>query len=138
VAAFFAISPRFLTFVTFLFYGSFTTERSRAEVPVMMLALLTIAGVTIGLTAVYVLATKAEPAEALAGETTIANAAASAETIATGRHTNSGVGKRTDWQLTTVSALSDAEELLDMLENQGYTERELVVMGNSCFAVRWR
>jgi hypothetical protein len=45
---------------------------------------------------------------------------------------------RTDWKLTTVTALCDAEELLDVLEMKGFTERELVVMGNSCFAVRWR
>ncbi len=102
----------------------------------MMLALLTIAGFA-AITAVYVLVAKTEPAEALAGETTLANSAdPAAETLTTGRHLTPST--RTDWQLTTVSALSDAEELLDMLENQGIEERELVVLGNSCFAVRWR
>jgi hypothetical protein len=43
-----------------------------------------------------------------------------------------------DWQLATVSALCDAEEMLDHLECQGYKERELLILGNSCFAVRWR
>jgi hypothetical protein len=102
----------------------------------MLFTLLTVAGVAIALTAVYVFATKTEPVEALAGETTIANAAESAETIASGRHVVPAT--RTDWHLTTVSALSDAEELLDVLECQGFAERELVVLGNSCFAVRWR
>ncbi len=45
---------------------------------------------------------------------------------------------RTDWQLTTVDNLTAAEDLLDCLEAHGYAERELVVMGNSTFAVRWR
>lgn len=45
---------------------------------------------------------------------------------------------RADWQLRTVDDLSHAEELLDSLESNGYQDRELVVLGNSCFAVRWR
>ena len=45
---------------------------------------------------------------------------------------------RGDWQLATVPALCDAEELLDRLENWGFEERELIVLGNACFAVRWR
>jgi|SRR5579883_1878 len=101
----------------------------------MMLTILTVAGIAIGLTAAYVLTTKAEPAEALAGETTISNAAAAAETLV---DHSVPPATRTDWQLTTVSALHHAEELMDVLENQGFVERELVVLGNSCFAVRWR
>jgi hypothetical protein len=103
----------------------------------MMLTLLTLAGIAVAVTTVYVVATKTEPADALAGETTISNAADPAtETLASGRHLVPAT--RTEWQLTTVGALSDAEELLDMLENEGFAERELIVMGNSCFAVRWR
>jgi hypothetical protein len=45
---------------------------------------------------------------------------------------------RTEWRMTTVNDLTDAEDLLDYLENQGIEDRELVVLGNSCFAVRWR
>jgi metal-dependent HD superfamily phosphatase/phosphodiesterase len=101
-----------------------------------MMTVLTVAGTAIALLAVYAVATKPQPVEALAGETTIADATAAAETMATGRHLTPAT--RTDWQLTTVSALSDAEELLDVLEFQGFAERELVVLGNSCFAVRWR
>ena len=40
--------------------------------------------------------------------------------------------------MTAVNDLTDAEDLLDCLENQGIDERELVILGNSCFAVRWR
>ena len=101
-----------------------------------MLTLLTVAGVAVVLTAVSVLTTKAQPVEVLAGETTVAHAADPAETLASGRHVSPVT--RTDWQLMTVSALSDAEDLLDVLENQGYAERELIVLGNSTFAVRWR
>jgi hypothetical protein len=120
-----------------VFYVSVTSERCYALRFVMMLP-LAITAVLITLVAVYVLTTKTEPAEALAGETTIANASASAETLATGRHLATTSPTRTDWNLTTVNALSDAEELLDALENQGFAERELIVLGNSCFAVRWR
>ena len=104
----------------------------------MMFTLLTAGAVAaVTLTALYVLVAKTEPVEALAGETTISNAAdPTAETLASGRHLTPVT--RTEWQLTTVAALSDAEELLDVLENQGVNERELVVLGNSCFAVRWR
>jgi len=103
-----------------------------------MFTLLTAGAVaTITLTAVYVLIAKSEPVEALAGETTISSSAdPAAETLTSGHHF--APVTRTEWQLTTVSALSDAEELLDVLENQGVSERELVVLGNSCFAVRWR
>lgn len=45
---------------------------------------------------------------------------------------------RADWQLTTVDDPTDAEDLLDSLECRGYADRELVVLGNSCFAIRWR
>ncbi len=102
----------------------------------MMLTLLTATGIALAVIAVDAVVTTARPAEALAGETTLANAHASAETIASGRHHASPI--RTEWHLTTVAALCDAEDLLDTLENQGVEERELVVLGNSCFAVRWR
>ena len=103
----------------------------------MMFTLLTVTVIGVAITAAYVFATKTEPAEALVGETTLTNSADPAtETLASGRHF--APATRTDWHLTTVSALSDAEELLDVLECQGYAERELVVLGNSTFAVRWR
>ncbi|MBP3957887.1 hypothetical protein J8F10_21750 [Gemmata sp. G18] len=102
----------------------------------MTLTLLTLTGISFGLTAVYVLTAKSKEA-VLAGENTVVGLSdPAADTLATGRHSESIT--RTDWQLTTVGALSEAEELLDVLECQGYSERELVVLGNSCFAVRWR
>ena len=102
----------------------------------MVLTLLTVVAVAGSLTAVYVLIARTEPVEALVGELTISSADTAAETLTCGRHLTPTT--RTDWHLTTVSALCDAEDLLDTLENQGIAERELVVLGNSCFAVRWR
>jgi hypothetical protein len=43
-----------------------------------------------------------------------------------------------NWQVLTVASLSDAERLLDHLEACGSSERELVILGDSSFAVRWR
>jgi hypothetical protein len=42
------------------------------------------------------------------------------------------------WQSLTVSELLCAEELLDQAETAGFEERELIVLGNSTFLVRWR
>ena len=42
------------------------------------------------------------------------------------------------WQSVAVSDLATAEELLDLAESYGYSERELVVLGESKFLVRWR
>lgn len=42
------------------------------------------------------------------------------------------------WQSATVFDLAAAEELLDRAEEEGYAERELLVLGNETFVVRWR
>lgn len=41
------------------------------------------------------------------------------------------------WHKVTVSTLTATEELLDWLENAGYTELRLVASGDG-FVVRWR
>ena len=102
-----------------------------------MLTLLIVGAIVI--TAVLVMIVRADEtaAPALAGETTtVGLGEATADTLPTVQ----GVGQptRTDWHLTTVSTLREAEDLLDSLEAQGIAERELVILGNSCFAVRWR
>ncbi len=105
----------------------------------MMLTLLTITATCVVLTSAYVLIAKNQPAEALAGETTISTRAdAASETIITARQTIPTEAVPTEWQLTSVASLSEAEDFLDVLENQGFAERELVVLGNSTFAIRWR
>lgn len=104
----------------------------------MMLTFLTISGVSLGLAAAYMVTAKAKQAAFASDNTVVGLADASAETLATDSHRHLAQVTHTDWNLTTVTALSDAEEMLDMLECQGYEERELVVLGNACFAVRWR
>lgn len=103
----------------------------------MMLSLLTVVTVTLGFTAVYVLTVKAKEAALAGADTVVGLGDASTDTLSTGGD-HLTPSTRTDWRLSTVSALCDAEEMLDVLEYQGYAERELVVLGNSCFAVRWR
>lgn len=43
-----------------------------------------------------------------------------------------------DWQVATLTNLSQVEDLLDSLEANGFAEREVLALGNSSFAVRWR
>ncbi|HEY1189721.1 MAG TPA: hypothetical protein VGE74_18885, partial [Gemmata sp.] len=96
----------------------------------MMLTLLTISGVALSLAAVYAVTTKTKEVVLASDNTVVGLGDPAADTLATGSHIRSTT--RTDWNLTTVTALSDAEELLDVLEYQGYAERELVVLGNAC------
>jgi hypothetical protein len=42
------------------------------------------------------------------------------------------------WRTKVVEDLATAEELLDQAEAEGYEEREMVVLGESSFLVRWR
>jgi len=102
----------------------------------MTLALLLIgAGLVLGVS-VFAVATRPCEDAVLAGEMTAVGLADPAAETLSGNSGNGPVW--TEWQLTTVSALCDAEDLLDCLEARGYEERELVVLGNSAFAVRWR
>ena len=106
----------------------------------MSLALLLFGGSTLAVAAAYMMASRSAIHAALAaptgtdGQSTVVGLTdPAAETLASGPRK-----VRTEWQLATVDDLTAAEELLDCLENQGYAERELVVLGNSAFAVRWR
>ncbi len=102
------------------------------------MTLILIAGMIVTAATVVAVTVRAyETVPVLAGETTVVGLADSAaETLAGNQGPLSP--SRNDWSLTTVSELNEAEDLLDALENQGYSERELVVLGNSCFGVRWR
>ena len=42
------------------------------------------------------------------------------------------------WQVKTLNSLSAVEAFLDQLEYCRITERELVILSNDSFAVRWR
>lgn len=104
----------------------------------MMLTFLLIGGVVLATTMLFAVATRGSTAHpALATDNTAVGLRDSAvDTLLGGNPVGPKV--RTDWQLTTVEDLNAAEDLLDCLEANGITERELVVLGNSCFAVRWR
>lgn len=83
----------------------------------------------------YAVATRSGLHAALAGHgTAVGLSDPAAETVACDTR---GLN-RTDWQLTAVDNLTAAEDLLDCLEAHGHADRELVVLGNSSFAVRWR
>ncbi|MCS6865573.1 MAG: hypothetical protein RMJ56_10510 [Gemmataceae bacterium] len=102
----------------------------------MMFTVLTVAVFVGALLAVYVHSTKHYAVEALTGETTLANSLPEAETLRIVRQESPPPSP--EWRMTTVNALHDAEELLDLLEYQGFTEREILVLGHSQFAVRWK
>lgn len=106
----------------------------------MTLSILLIGGFMVAIVAAYVATSRTfemtEPV--LAGEATAVGLADPATETLGGHNAMNRSSIQTDWQLTTVTALCDAEDLLDCLESQGYEERELLILGNSCFAVRWR
>jgi len=104
----------------------------------MTLALLLITA-TIAMTAVFVVATQVNEtvSPVLTGETTMVGLGDPASDTLSGHH-HATPAPAGDWQLRTVAGLRDAEELLDCLEAQGYKERELVILGQASFAVRWR
>lgn len=54
------------------------------------------------------------------------------------RHPTSVRRVPAEWQVAVAADLTAAEGLLDELEASGCADRELVVLGNSTFAVRWR
>ena len=43
-----------------------------------------------------------------------------------------------DWRVTTLNSLSDVETFLDHLENCRVDEREMHILSNNSFAVRWK
>ncbi len=43
-----------------------------------------------------------------------------------------------DWQVATFANLSQVEDLLDSLESHGIHSREVIVLTDHCFAVRWK
>lgn len=105
----------------------------------MTFTILLIGGAVLGTTALFAIATRGSAVHpALASDNTAVGLRdASVDTLLGG--TPPQAAARTgNWQLTTVNDLHDAEDLLDYLEANGAGDRELVVLGESCFAVRWR
>jgi hypothetical protein len=101
----------------------------------MAITIFIVAGAVVSLTALFVMATQVAARPALAGDNTVVGLAdAAAETQRMGASDRAN----TQWQLTTVDDLSRAEDVLDSLEACGFADRELIVLGNSCFAIRYR
>jgi hypothetical protein len=48
------------------------------------------------------------------------------------------VRKPDGWQVRTLDSLADVEAFLDYLEHNRVTEREMIILANNSFAVRWR
>ena len=46
--------------------------------------------------------------------------------------------RQPEWQTATLHSLADVEDLLDSLESHGVASREVTVVNNSTFAVRWK
>jgi len=101
----------------------------------MTLTLL-IVGAAVAITFMYVTTVRASSPALASEQTAVGLGDPANETLAYGNQPHAT--NRIDWHMTTVNDLTDAEDLLDCLENQGIEDRELVVLGNSCFAVRWR
>lgn len=100
----------------------------------MELTFVLIVGAVFAITAAYVVAVRPATAPELTSQgTAVGLGDPAAETLPTGTQPLA-----TEWQLTPVSDLTAAEDLLDCLEAHGYAERELLVLGNSSFAVRYR
>ena len=97
---------------------------------------LVIVGSAIAIAFMYVVTVRSASSSLASEQTALGLGDPAAETMGYGSHPQSAA--RTDWRMTTVDDLTHAEDLLDCLENQGVEERELVILGNSCFAVRWR
>jgi hypothetical protein len=95
---------------------------------------LTLVLVVFALTAVLVVATRVEETV----KPIVASEATEADTLAARHAATPAPPAGAEWQLHTVKSLADAEAFLDCLERQGVQERELVILGEASFAVRWR
>jgi hypothetical protein len=101
----------------------------------MGITLFIVVGAGILFTATYVMTSHVISEPATEGEQTIVGLGDSmSDTLSGG---DAAVARR-EWQVTTVSTLRDAEDLLDSLEAHGFGDRELVVLAKDAFAVRWR
>jgi len=45
---------------------------------------------------------------------------------------------KSDWQTQQLASLTDVEDLLDYLDVHGVETREVVILGDACFQVRWK
>ena len=111
----------------------------------MTFTLLILVAAAAVVAAAYVVSSKSDVHAVLAGDHAVDPSLAgqntlvgltdpAAETMAGG----SARRPKADWGMASMANLSEAEECLDWAEAHGFAERELLVLGNSSFTVRWR
>lgn len=111
----------------------------------MTLTLLIVAAAAVAIAAVFAVSSKSDVHAVLAGEhqvdpglagqnTLVGLADPAAETLSGG----SARRPQADWGMATMASMTEAEECLDWAEAHGFAERELLILGNSSFAVRYR
>lgn len=93
------------------------------------------------ISAVYALAIRAsvldtDTVNPFAGPATTDSTADTLPTTSDILQTSAPAGKT--WQTKTLTNLRHVEDLLDCLEARGFEEREVQILGESTFAVRWR
>lgn len=102
----------------------------------MMITLILVGGAAL-VTALYVVAHRGSALQAAwADNTAVGLADLPQDTMNLGNPQSQPATK--DWQMASLASLSDAEDLLDYLEANGHSRRELITLGHRCFAVRWR
>lgn len=89
--------------------------------------------------ALYVMAVQASPilAPAPAGPFSPGTSDPAADTMTSQTQMNT-VFADGGWQSVTLNRLCDVEDLLDQLEAHNVTEREMVTLSDTAFAVRWK
>jgi hypothetical protein len=108
---------------------------------ILLAVVLPTAAAIVSLVVLYAAVTRSEavPAGVVDPFQTPTGTDPSADTLPTGcamaKTTPPAAG---DWQVTTLTNLTQVEDLLDCLEAQGFAEREVIALGNASFAVRWR
>ncbi|MBX9580193.1 MAG: hypothetical protein K2X87_07770 [Gemmataceae bacterium] len=111
----------------------------------MTLTLWIVAAAAVTLIAAYVVSSNSDVHAVLAGDHPVAPDLAGENTLVgltdpAAETLSGGAARRpkADWGMATMASLTEAEQCLDWAENRGFAERELVVLGNTSFAVRWR
>ena len=107
----------------------------------MFCRVLTAAASIVTLVVLYAIATRTDavPAGVVDPFQPAVGSDPSADTLPTGcAMSKTTPPTATDWQVTTLTNLSQVEDLLDCLEANGFAEREVLTLGNATFAVRWR
>jgi hypothetical protein len=102
---------------------------------VMLFAVVATTAVALATLALHALSRRSAPAADLTGLSLTALPGAE-QPCGSGEH--KPLVDPSVWHSATVTELHEAEELLDWAECAGFEERELLVLNDSTFLVRWR